>query len=61
MDSKELRKLNTEDLDKKMKDVNLELVKLKSQASTGTAPKNPSQIKILKRTIARIKTIKNQQ
>ena len=44
-------------MEKKLDEINLELMKLKGQVSTGSNPKNPSQIKILKKTIARLKTL----
>lgn len=53
----ELKGLSKSELDKKLEEVNLELIKLNGQVSTGTNPKSPSQIKVLRRTIARIKTL----
>jgi len=48
-------------MEKKLSELNSELIKLKGQASTGTPPKNPGQIKQIKRTIAQILTIQNQK
>jgi len=57
---KELKGLNKEDLEKKYEEAKLELIKLNSQVATGTTLKNPGQIKQLKKSIARIKTIQKQ-
>jgi len=35
----------------------LELIKLNAQVATGTALKNPSQVRDIKKNIARIKTL----
>lgn len=61
MKIKDLRKLKSEEMEKKLSELNSELIKLKGQASTGTAPKSPGQIKQIKRTIAQILTVKNQK
>jgi len=60
MKFKELKGLGKEDLQKKENEARTELIKLNSQVATGGAIKNPSQIKQLKKTIAKIKTIQNQ-
>ncbi len=43
-----------------MSDLQKELIKTNAQAATGTAPKNPYQIRNAKRTIARILTMKRE-
>jgi ribosomal protein L29 len=58
MKYKELEAMNEKDLDKKLDDVKLELMKLNSQVATGTTPKSPGQIKQLKKTIAQIMMVK---
>jgi large subunit ribosomal protein L29 len=55
--TKELRRMDFSSLQAKIPELQKELVKLRGQASTGTPPKNPLQIKTSKRTIARIKTV----
>lgn len=60
MKFKEIKSLSKEDIDKKMKDMRLELIKLNAQVATGTNPKNPGQIRQLKKSIARIKTRQKQ-
>jgi ribosomal protein L29 len=59
MKYKELTTLKAADLEKKQKEVELELVKLRAQVATGTSPKSPGQIAQLKKIIARINTIRN--
>ena len=61
MKVKEIRKLKPEEYDKKMSEAVRELMILQGQAKTGTPPKNPGMIKKLKRTIARMQTIRNEQ
>jgi large subunit ribosomal protein L29 len=61
MKIKDARKLKGTELDKKLTEANTELIILQGQANTGTPPKNPGQIKKLKRTIARIQTLKNEK
>ena len=59
---KDLQNMNDEDLQKQLKELKMELMKANSQVASGTAPKNPGQIKQIKKTIARILTItKNKQ
>lgn len=43
-----------EELKAKLEELRLELMKLNTQAATGTVSKNPSQIKDTKKTIARM-------
>ncbi|MAG38731.1 50S ribosomal protein L29 [Candidatus Woesearchaeota archaeon] len=61
MKIKELKALSKEELKKKYQEVKLELIKLNSQAATGTNMKNPGQIKLFKKMIARIKTIQQNE
>lgn len=57
---KELKNLSDEELDKKLADLRLELCKERATAYAGTA-KNPGKIREIRRTIARILTIKNER
>lgn len=61
MKTKEIRKLKQEEYNKKMQDAKRELMILQGQAKTGTPPKNPGMIKKLKRTIARMHTVTNEE
>ncbi len=58
---KDLRKLSKIERDKKLEDLFDELLLLKSKNSMGGALDNPSRIKIIKKTIARLKTIENEE
>ena len=55
--AKELKSLSKEDLAKKLEEVQMELVKANAQIATGTAPKSPGQVRVYKKTIARIKSL----
>ena len=56
MEIKELRKLSTEDLVKKIKDTKEELFTKRMQHANGTHEK-PVELKVLRRDVARMKTI----
>jgi len=60
MKKKDIKKLKSEELNKKLGELKSELMILHGQSKTGTPPKNPGQIKAMKRAIAKINTIKNQ-
>ena len=51
--------MNDEDLKKKLSDLRVELVKLKSAAARGVLKKESGEISILKTNIARLLTIIN--
>ena len=55
----DLEKLSATDVEKKLKATQVELIKLNGQVATGTTPKSPGQIKNLKKTIAKIRTLQN--
>lgn len=57
MKFKELKLMGEADLKEKMAEIRKDLMKLNSQVAMGTIIKNPGQIKGIKKTIARIKTI----
>ncbi|MCD6367932.1 MAG: 50S ribosomal protein L29 [Candidatus Aenigmarchaeota archaeon] len=58
--SSEIRKMSVEELDKKLNELKLELAKSKAQVIIGGSPENPGKIREIRRTIARIKTIKRE-
>lgn len=60
MKIQEIRKLKTEDLDKKLSELKLELSKELGSVKMGRAIKNPGKIKQLKKSIARIMTVKRE-
>jgi len=56
----EIRKLSLEERNKKMTDLQLQLIKFRSKILTGGQLESPGQIKEIRRTIARIKTINHE-
>lgn len=61
MKAKELRLMNDIDIENKVIELNKELMKINSQIAIGTIPKNPDKVGNIKRTIAKIITIKNEK
>jgi len=57
LDPKELRKLSISDLQKKLKDLKLQLMKLRIKQHVEGALENPMAIRTTKRNIARVLTI----
>lgn len=53
--------MKIEDLDKKLSELRLELLKEQGNVKMGRPIKNPGKIKELRRTIARILTIKSEK
>ena len=58
---KEARKLNEEELEKRIQELKKELMKLRSQISGGSQAENPGKIKAIRRTIARLLTVKKEK
>ena len=61
MKSKELKIMSELDLENKLVELKKELMKINSQIAIGTLPKSPGKIKYMKRTIAKILTIRQQK
>lgn len=59
--NKELRKLNNQELQNKLIELKKDLIKVNAQIAAGTVPENSGNVKNLKKTVARILTIKNQK
>jgi len=57
----EIRKMKDAELDKKIAELKKELMRANTQISQGTQPDKPGRINEIKRTIARILTIKNER
>ena len=55
----ELVQMDEKTLEGKLKELKVELIKINAQRSMGTMPENPGKIKEIKKTIARINTLKN--
>jgi len=58
--TEEIREYSPEERKKKLTELRSELVKLKAMVEAGGAVENPSRIKEIRRTIARILTIENE-
>ncbi len=56
----DIRKLSTDDIEKKIVELKRELLDLRIKQATGTLEK-PVQIRELKKTVARLKTILNER
>ena len=60
MKLKDIRNLEKNSFDEKISEMKKELVKINAQVAIGTALKNPGQARQIKKTIARMLTIKNE-
>ena len=54
----ELVQMDEKSLDGKLVELKKELIKINAQVAIGTVPENPGKIKEIRRTIARINTLK---
>ncbi len=59
--SEEARDMGQGELDEKLHDLRLELAKEQGKIELGSFPENPGRIKEMKRTIARILTVKGEK
>lgn len=57
---KDIRKLKPEELDKRLSELQLELSKERANISVGASTTSPGRIREIKKTIARIKTIRGE-
>ncbi len=58
---KELRSIDKKDLGKRVSELRLELMKEIGNVKRGRAIKNPGKIRVLRKDIARLLTIKNEK
>ena len=58
---KEIRKMDEKETAKQLKELNLELSKEKANIHIGATVTSPGRLKEIRKTIARIKTIKNEK
>ena len=58
MKIKEIRSLDEASLNEKLTELKKELIKINAQIAIGTTPKNPGQVKKIKKTIARVISVK---
>ena len=61
MKVKELKVMYKSDLESKMVELKKELMKINSQIAIGTIPKSPGKVREIKRTIAKILTLKHEK
>ena len=61
MKAKEIRNMDGKGLDEKLVELKKELIKLNAQVAVGASIKNPGQVKKVKKTIARVLTIKQEK
>ena len=61
MKFKELRTLPKEELEKKLAELRMGIMKDNTQIALGTLPKNPGKVKVLRKTVARILTLLGQK
>jgi len=59
--SKALRDMSNEELEKKLQELRMELMKEKAKIKVGGVADNPGKIREIRRTIARILTIKKEK
>jgi large subunit ribosomal protein L29 len=61
MRMKDIRAMSPEDREKRVTELRTELVRLRTMVKAGGAPENPSQIREIRRTIARMLTVENEE
>lgn len=59
--AEEARNMTEEELEERLDDLNLELSKERGQIAVGGFPEDPGRIGEIRRTIARIKTVLDEQ
>ncbi len=57
---KEIRNMSAEDRDKKISELRAELARLKTMVKAGGAVENPARIRELRKAIAKILTVENE-
>jgi ribosomal protein L29 len=60
MKFKDVKKMPKDEMDKKLYEMRIELMKLNAQIAVGTTPKNTKQVRDIKRTLAKIETSRQQ-
>ena len=61
MKLKEIRSMDKNDLNKRLSELRLDLMKEKGNVKRGRAIKNPGRIRVLRKDIARIMTVKREK
>jgi large subunit ribosomal protein L29 len=57
----EMRDMTTAEREVELEELETELLNLKALQAAGGVPENPSELKELRRTIARLKTVRNEE
>jgi large subunit ribosomal protein L29 len=57
----EIREMSSEDREKNLNELNLKMLRFNAKIASGGNVENPGEIKEIKRTIAKIKTIENEE
>lgn len=57
----EIRELTDDEVEEELENLEAELLRVRSVQAAGGAPENPGRISEIRRTIARIKTIKRER
>ena len=60
MKFKDVAKMPKDEMEKKLVELKTELMKLNAQVAIGTTPKNTKQIRDMKRSLAKIETLRQQ-
>jgi large subunit ribosomal protein L29 len=60
MRMEDIREMSAEELERRLMELRTELVRMRTMVKAGGAVENPSRIRELKRTIARIFTVVNE-
>jgi large subunit ribosomal protein L29 len=58
---KDIRKMEAKDMDKNMRDLKLELSKERASINIGASAKSPGRVREIRRTVARILTVKRER
>lgn len=61
MRMREIREMSDEERRRRLTELRMELVRIRTMAKAGGAVENPSRIRELRRTIARILTVANEK
>ena len=61
MKTKDLRLMDNPELEEKVVELKKELIKLNAQIATGSNPKSPKQARDIKKTVAKIFTIRSER
>lgn len=61
LQTEEIRNMSERELEEKMDDLQLELAKERGKIAVGGFPENEGRMKEIKKTLARIKTVLNEQ